>query len=237
MIDFLSQSTNQNSCKSRIRRGKWEFADATFTRALLSLQVTPADRIKRSLLRGLMPGKMEAETPWIPWLPGSLAGFLSTYPCSLYIRNIRGRKYIFYMDERVPHHCVVVWSQLTSTRGATLLFCLHRMVADLFCKQQDDKIVANWLQSSVNGITLVGSSHDPTCTTNSELHHSEYGFGRFLVRFLITRPAIPIDLLWSLQEIQKIYHKVGHVSSVQILYKQTCDDPVAGCLSGFTQRT
>lgn len=203
MIDFLSQSTNQTSCKSRIRKGKWEFADSTFTRALLSLQVTPADRIKRSLLRGLMPGKMGAEKPWIPWLASWLAGFLSTYPCSLYIRNIRGRKYIFYMDERVPHHCVVVWSQLTSTRGDTLLFCLHRMVADLFYKQQDDKIVANWLQGSVNGITLLGSGHDSTCTTNSKLHHPEYGCGRFLVRFLIMRSAIPIDSLWFLQETQK----------------------------------
>ena len=123
------------------------------------------------------------------------------------------------MDERVPHHCVVVWSQLTNTRGATLLFCLQRMVADLFCKQQDDKIVANWLQSSVNGITLVRSGHDSTSTTDSELRHSEYGFGRFLVRFLITWPAIPIDILWSLQEIQITYHKIGHVSSVHILYK------------------
>lgn len=162
---------------------------------------------------------MGAETPWIPWLPSWLAGFLSTYPCSLYIRNIRGRKYIFYMDERVPHHCVVVWSQLTSTRGATLLFCLQRMVADLFNKQQDDKIVANWLQRSVNGITLVGSGHDSTCTTNFKLHHSEYGFGTSLVRFLIMRSAIPIDLLWSLQETQKTYHKIGHTSSVHILCK------------------
>ena len=61
----------------------------------------------------------------------SLTPFLSPYPCSLYTRNITGRVYIFYMDERVPHHCVVVCSQLTSTRGATLLFCLQRMVANL----------------------------------------------------------------------------------------------------------
>jgi hypothetical protein len=132
MIDFLSQSTNQNSCKSRIRKGKWEFADATFTRALLSLQVTPADRIKRSLLRGLMPCKMGAETPWIPWLPSFLripVRYTHVTSRDVYIFSTWTREYptivlwfaVSWPAQGELHYCSVYreWSQTSYTSNRT----------------------------------------------------------------------------------------------------------------------
>lgn len=107
-----------------------------FSQLLLSLQVTAAERTKRTLLRGLMPCEMGIENPWIPWFPSCLACFLPSQ-FVIYVTSRDGN--IFSTRKReYLHHCVV-WSQLTSTRGARPLFCLQRKVARLFYEQQNDK--------------------------------------------------------------------------------------------------
>lgn len=142
---------------------------ARFFQLLLSLQVTAAGRTKRTLLRGLMPCKMRIENPWIPWFPSCLACFLPS-PFVIYVST-----YIFNTEERVPHHCVV-WSQLTSTRGARPLFCLQRKVASLFYVQQNDNTVANWLQSSANLFPFSYSAMIHFVPWNKQLWMNRYRF-------------------------------------------------------------
>jgi hypothetical protein len=126
-----------------------------FSRLLLSLQVTAAERTKRTLLSGLMPCEMGIENPWIPWFPSCLSCFLPS-PFVIYVTSRDGN--IFSTRKReYLRHCVV-WSQLTSTRGARPLFCLQRKVASLFYEQQNDNTVANWLQSSANSIPFLYSA-------------------------------------------------------------------------------